>query len=419
MLCVLSYTHKHNYSLNIFDTHNSNPVFHARPKKNEINIYTGLQENGVPSHSRQGSKIEQAINHYLKKYRVCAYVSIHPLINSAEVYIYSSSNLGKIATQCIIASFIPKLVSLRLHTTDEFEQKLFYSLSIEDYETYTLILNEFYQSLPKSSRQDVIKQLIINAQSDAISHNLRSMESELEGCKNEIERIQISLRAPIERYQRKLEEIRNTKNLIMSIQNSESELADYLCNHNHIKVIGVENNAIKYLVMTKLDFYEEEGLRILLNNKNSIIYKKFPELPESVLAKFLTTLFLESRYNVRVYGTFSLYLPHTITADKTPANHVPQDYIANEHIESFGCMGTNGSVIMNALINQNYAFAIEQSIAAIRNINFNDYFVLTSFLSKIMDFGSSGCIIFDSETNTNITPKQLLDRINDSTNAQR
>lgn len=416
MLCVLSYTYKHNYSLNIFDTHNSDPVFHARPKKHEINIYTGLQEDVVHSHPRQCSKIEQAINHYLKKYRICAHVSIHPLINSAEVYIYSSSNLGKIATQCIIASFIPKLVSLKRHTPNEFEQKLFYSLSIEDYETYTLILDDFYQSLPKSSRQDTIKQLIINAQSNAISHNLSTIESELEDCKNEIERIQTSLRAPIERYQRKLEEIRNTKNLIMSIENSESELADYLCNHNHIKVIGVENNAIKYLVMTKLDFYEEEGLRILLNNKNSIIYKKFAELPKNTLEQFLTTLFLESRYNVKVYGTFTLHLPYTITADKTPANHIPKDYIANEHIEVFGCMGSNGSVIMNALMNQNYAFAIEQSIAAIRNINFNDYFVLTSFLSRIMDFESSGCIIFDSETNTHLTPKQLLDRIISSTN---
>lgn len=294
--------------------------------------------------------------------------------------------------------------------TDD-ETALFKSVSKGDADTFNSIINNLCAAYDfKGSR---FKKTLIGWNDGYRKKQIATLQNNIDSLHNSVTEHQQS----IERCLRDIE-ASSTNLLALQAQgdSADDSVYKFFMSHNNIVIhrttLGAgEGNVMEYAVLDTIEYYDSDAFLRVYNNAGSSI----GGANENV-RKILYAVFAENKGVFKVESMFKLINLSSLNVMRHSRTGIyEKTHLAHPHLVHYGCLGGNSSYISNFLQQGNWDMAIEQSIAATKNINFGDAVVISQFVSDVrraLDYNDCKCIIADN--GTEMTPAEFLAYISEN-----
>jgi hypothetical protein len=316
----------------ILNTKYSNPLFPALDTfyKDEKALSMGLQES---------------VNHKVRVYKHDNYYTI--LTNS-----WTWTMARK------IIALMPKLFP-QIKLNDEILE-IFRLFGGDNYDAWCDTFNNWIQSLHllDKIKQDQLK----TALNQHRMTNIANLKKYIADCDKNINNFVDTIRQYIQdktEYQCQLFGYESQQT------DDGEELYNYLCKNKAIKsfTIGTDN-VLRLLIQTPWNYYDQEMFNKVLANPYSDMhnYEHLPEVFQRIY---------NEKPRFELWTDASVYIK--LTENRFGVDNTSKcKLLPQVHLHYFTCWGNNAGYIQKALSNKNYIGAIEQIIAAARNINWYD-----------------------------------------------
>ena len=225
-------------------------------------------------------------------------------------------------------------------------------------------------------------------------------------------RIESDIRTRIEELFVNLEaqqaHLKETQRLLNSLQIGEFSRGDELLQgikNKSIRILNVNEDAITFAVCDMLEYYDEDEFFRLEQRSGSYFYRF-----SDCIQRILHGVFAERLGAFKVSSVFrfnsSKLEPLELHSFVYPRELI-EEFLPNPHLYFFKCLGGNAAPILDFLNKGEYDAAIQQTIAATKNINFAD----STVISRMGDFISvnidNPCIV--AQDGTVMTIRQFHD----------
>ena len=165
--------------------------------------------------------------------------------------------------------------------------------------------------------------------------------------------------------------------------------ADYMMNNKAVKISEILNSAITYGVYTEIKYYDVDYLETLLNNKttNNYIYRRVSCLEEIPYYEVLfRKIFIEREYKIPTYAGYRIDFVNNdinvgLILEEFGKN---KDTIASPHSMHYRCSGSFRQNWIDAILEENYYMAVQNTIALTENINFADSAVASMLINDLI-----------------------------------
>ena len=227
------------------------------------------------------------------------------------------------------------------------------------------------------------------------------MRNELKGWSNNyregviasLKTVAASARQLVDKYVSDLsaaeDDLRNAMYKLSVFENSPEEdpnsLIDFFEAHKNLSLWKVEKKAngsgkiAFYSVVDTIEYYSEDEFISAYNNDNSYFYR---DSSNENIRKLFFAIFKENKGVFKTEAVFKMTNLSSIepTHGTTELN---KDVLPHPHLAEYQCLGGNREPIRRYMESGDWDLAIEQTIAAVKNINFGDTTVLSSLINKI------------------------------------
>lgn len=202
-----------------------------------------------------------------------------------------------------------------------------------------------------------------------------------------------------------------------SAENDDS-FYNFFINHKQLSVYRVTDSnsvlggkTLDYCVLETIEYYDEDNFMNNYNTPASIIGRCGDNM-----RRILYGIFKEHKGTIRAEALFRLtnLSSLTVVGGLTTGKH-NSTHLRHPHLVNYGCLGGNGTQINRYMQDGDWDLAIEQSIAAVKNVNMGDAIVINSMirdLNNAMD--SCSCIV--AENGQAMTPRQFLQYLREGDN---
>ena len=185
-------------------------------------------------------------------------------------------------------------------------------------------------------------------------------------------------------YCRKMMTLEATLAGLNAMKSDTEQLAtvfEYVNANKAIQTISAyDDSTLKIEVKTPLYYYEPKELEMYYK-RDRLLY----ELSDTCIPELFKEIFIDKKYLLWVQQ--ACYI-NTYRSEVSKANSdLPITYMPNPHIRDYNCWGTNKTSIIKAITEGEIVGAMEQIVAAIRNLNFTDSTVVQAFI-KYFNKGS-------------------------------
>lgn len=171
---------------------------------------------------------------------------------------------------------------------------------------------------------------------------------------------------------------------------------DYFTKHKQLEFVKVStNNGYKNLIFCireTLEYFDTGELKRMLDNQNSFLY----EYANDETLTVLRAIFVEEKAKVRVRSCFKLTGTSSLQSYRSGTSlDYYSDSLKHPHLGEFDCLGANETYINQAMMKGDWEIAIEQCIAASKNIAFGDEPVMEKFIKHLNPNNASDkrCIV--------------------------
>lgn len=314
-------------------------------------------------------------------------------------FLTSGNNIVRVFRKKISQETYSMLVFINTITTT-FVDKLFSSipkLMPSLYPNGEIPQDEYtiFKSLAVSDCESVEK--IINAKCEELNIAELILRKTFEGYENvALEQRKRNVKTKIDDYEIKYQNYATYLNDVLERMNTEKIVYDSLCNfepQNTITFVDFllshknnvrcqkEGSEVYYVVDETIEYFDDDMFESYYNNANC----HFMQRANADAKVVLNGLFLKRCGKLRVYSEFRLrslsslrplYGGNICGVDYS-------DHFKHPHLGEYQCLGANELPIDNYLKDGAWDMAIEQSIAATKNINFGDSTVMERFVDNI------------------------------------
>ena len=243
-----------------------------------------------------------------------------------------------------------------------------------------------------------LREMLTGWNNCAYKSRVKKLSSQRSSIESEIVSFQNSLNV---KYA-ELENVIETLNAVLATGTEDDDaLYRFLLAHKQIDVFRVENvtdgKKLSYSVLETIEYFDRDTFLECWKNKRSYLYKnELSDEQGQTVRDIMYAVFAEDRGAIRTECLFSLtnYTSIAPLYGMTSINN--SIAIPHPHIAQHRCLGDNRQYIERFLRNGSWDMALEQTIAAAKNINFNDNFVVAGFMSTIADNLTRRCVIADN-----------------------
>ena len=147
-------------------------------------------------------------------------------------------------------------------------------------------------------------------------------------------------------------------------------------------------------VAETIEYFDSDAFIRLYNNPNSSIGGASKDVKDIFHA-----VFADNKGVFKVEGMFQLTNLASIRAiSHSTSGQFGDTRLPHPHLYHHACLGGNETYINNYLRQGNWDMAIEQTIAAVKNINFGDSTVIREFVEDVRHAlqGSCKCVLADN-----------------------
>lgn len=354
---------------------------------NELLLTTGLP-------SERWVKEDKVSIFFQKKAKSVCF--INKKIKTSILLVQTDSDSVLRCTQVAIPVALPWLFSKPL---DEDEMELLDSINSNN-------LSKYKSSLSKIESKSGIREKIIEEALGGLEERLQ--EVELRRLKDQAAILNSENRRILLNISRNLEKIRELEIRIAGIEivgskdDNASELRDYFTLNKSIILESLSSNGdVRFFVADYATYFDEELAGKVIENNSSYLRNAEGSLEQrGVLYKDFRSLmrmvFVERKIKLKIFAHFVVSIPN-MTIDAI--THQYEDSLLstthhpNTHLTHHACLGQHAAAIADSLNNRNLIGAIEQCVAATKNINFGDSVVVKRIIldlicsrNKVLEF---------------------------------
>lgn len=175
----------------------------------------------------------------------------------------------------------------------------------------------------------------------------------------------------------------------------ESEFMTYFLCNKSLNLVEARDGRIKFIVTTTIANYDPDVAENALSKfGKSFFYRHYEtnepyenqEMTDERIHRLMKAILLDEVLKLRVCAAYSLDFstgenyglscydfPHEIMTDHTP----------NQHIQHYACLGGNGPIVRQAMINRDYVGAVSACCASAVNMNLTEANTGTFFMEQI------------------------------------
>lgn len=345
---------------------------------------------------------------FKKNFRVLCY--IRPSTKDVVLFTGDVGIEGYHFIQCAIPAMFPWY--FRDNELSEEEIDLLKSLENTDSYKYKECLNKLankydFRDRYIRDRLGNVENYIDTQRSNDLKNNIATYTRDLE----QYSRYIASAMRNIERAKDELFSIDER----MNNKSEDSEIVEYFCCNRNIHLAEVDMPSIYFVTTGYLEYYDKDLATRVINNPNSIAYKyggSYYEISmcESV-KKLLTEIFIKETARIKVCAKFLIDITgyvEAIPGEDFSRYDFYTDYIPNEHIQRYSCMGTYSQIVSNLMREKKYIEAIEQCMASCRSLNFGDSTVISSIMRTYFYEPDSFYRCIELNDGTTMTIKEAL-----------
>lgn len=192
------------------------------------------------------------------------------------------------------------------------------------------------------------------------------------------------------------------KNLRLGSSQQSDELLQGLKNKS-VQILHTRADGLVLGICDTMDYYDEDEFHRLEQRRGSYFYM-FDHFTQRVLHG----IFAKNLGTFKVSSVFRFNTTTLVPADRgcyTPK--LINNFLPNPHLYFYQCLGGNAVPIQEFIVKGEYDAAIQQAVAATKNINFADSTVIQRLADWISCTPNSRCII--ARDGTEMTIQQFHD----------
>lgn len=181
--------------------------------------------------------------------------------------------------------------------------------------------------------------------------------------------------------------------IISAIENSndsdENVVYHFFEQHPQLRVVSVDDERLKYMIDETIEFFDEDEAKNNLENPRSYVHsfndgENAEMVYKALFVDRLGVLHTQARCELSAMSSVRT-IGETSGFDK--------DVIPHPHIARFGCDGSNGAYYNDFAKRGEWELGIEQTIAAVKNLNMGDSTVVNWAFSWLAEHCDSKCIL--------------------------
>ena len=312
--------------------------------------------------------------------------------------------------QCGILAFLPWYFKPEDGVT-ELEMELINSLREKTPDKYKEVLRKMAGAYDMRSTQ--IRKLLKGFETKYEQREITRSESEILRVNEEINNYNSYISDC-------LIKLRDLNAHLMGLQNKvaqaseESELMEYfLCNKN-LTLISTDNDKIRFAVRQKLSIFDEEMAETMIENRNSILYRRSDVISSDDTELLLRAIFLDQSLSINFCAAYEFRIGGNINGIAGFCfGDEFSDCMPNTHIYAHACMGTYSQVINRLLKDNKYIEAIEQCAASCSSLNFSDAIVMREFIDYLISDSDSAYRCINLPDGRTVAVKEAVDYLNE------
>jgi hypothetical protein len=240
---------------------------------------------------------------------------------------------------------------------------------------YETLISEFVKDL--DIRSEIIRTKLAGFETAFERIRLDEIKGEISKYEDKYDNILYSLRELAAQIQDKKYTLAGLECAVRE-HSENSEIMEYfMCNKN-LSLISVEKTRIEFVAHGYADVYDIDAFGQYAGNRDGYMYSHLnPLISKEQMEKLWRAIFAENKYKLRLCAAYRA----DIRTGLTPMQHYSfppesRTYLANPHIQNFGCIGTYAAKFQEYMNKRDYVGAIDQAIVSARNLNFYDSTVI-------------------------------------------
>ena len=273
------------------------------------------------------------------------------------------------------------------------------ALGGNDYVKYVTLYNNYIAKL--GIREAKMKKALEKLSENMTAKQRRNLEENISSMKYDIDNYIKSISTSYNR----LREYQMTLTGLLA-QNTNTDLVEfvnYINRHKIVELVDIRDTSLILKASTTFRYFDEVLLNKIMNNSRTDIGS------DKYLKALFKAVFIDKTIKLHIQCYFKLNLSNRVVSRYTDRS-VEATYYNQPHIYNFDCWGNNQAHIIKALNEHQYIAALEQSLAAIMNINFADSTVLGYFVREVSDVRRNTPAL-ELQDGTRITFKQFEDKM--------
>lgn len=283
------------------------------------------------------------------------------------------------------------------------ETALFRAISKKDAETFNSIINSLCASYDFQSAR--FKRILIGWNDGYRKKQMAMLKSQCDEYHSSIERYQQEIANLLNRISQSsinLEALRAQGN------SSDDSVYKFFMAHNQITICNTQQtndgNVMEYCVAETMEYFDADAFVRLYNNPHSSVGGASQDVKE-----ILWGVFADNKGVFRVEAIFRLVNLASIIARRgSTSGQFSNTHLPHPHLYHHACLGGNENYINRYLEQGNWDLAIEQTIAAVKNINFGDSTVVGEFVADVRNAMSSPCKCILADNGKEMTLREFL-----------
>lgn len=300
-------------------------------------------------------------------------------------------------------------------SVSELELKMLQSFFDGNADTYMQCLQDFADKL-NFREEAILKQLaefehqLDEQQASDIKYRVQSVCSDIDRKMDEL--------SSLVRRKKELQLREQAIKIGIASKDGKFILRDYFAEHkDSITYVGKEGNCISFRIDRVLDDWQTEAIDNVIHNRNSVIFDQVPSSNPSlydgddfpdVVERFLTKIFETREIKIHMASVYDITSDAHLSARSGVYDMIPSNLMPNPHHGGYSCLGGYESDIINALENEDWAFALEIAAVAAGNINLEDSTVMHDWSTLMFQRGYDGRTCFELPDGSRVTLKDAI-----------
>ena len=345
------------------------------------------------------------------------------IVSNIRVYVFPEINSCVIFTESINLRINHLLLSfMPIYFPGIFKEKPISQEEKDMLHTLALPLSDSYiNAIWKLAEQTDINERVMTSglssiQKAAAKRIVEEKEGFMEKCRTELDNIGT-------RYEEMLRQLTSATieyegAVVMASRCGEAkELVEYFKSHKNVRLISVDNTYMKIIITGFIDSFDAAGYEHISKNDEFYLHYNVHSGPfkEAVNRKLLMDhLFNEMpELKIKSCSMFTLDLAGGVRTESGynfSKFHQCDNHMPNPHFQRHACIGGNRPLIADQLQKGEIIGALECCVAAASAVNIHE--TTATFRPFMQDvFLSNNPILFNAETNEDMTPEQALEWI--------